>query len=63
MEIAVVPLRRVRGPGTLDAAGDGIATDAAPGLVEPAQALILGAGGFRVGAEQGRIAIAIALAF
>src|SRR5690606_41894775 len=52
LEVAVVPLRRVSGPGAFDAAGHGVAADATLGLVDPAQALIIDIGGFWIRTQQ-----------
>jgi len=62
MEVAVVPACRMRGPGTLDAAGHGVATDAARGLVEPAQALILDPGALGLRSQQLGVTVAMRLA-
>ena len=52
----------MRGPGAFDAAGHGVAADAAAGVVHPAQALLFDVGTFRVRAEVRGIAIAVGLA-
>src|SRR5262245_17684087 len=44
LEVAVVPLHRVRGPGALQAAGDRVSAFAALESVPPAEALLLEAG-------------------
>ncbi len=62
VEIAVVPLRRVRRPRPLDPRGDGMAAPAAFVAADPAQALggdILALG---FGADQRRVARAVAFA-
>ena len=62
VEIAHVPLGRVRFPGALDTAAGGIAAFAAAKAVLPAEALFLQAGSLRFRADQGRIPCAVTLA-
>ncbi|MCG6891086.1 MAG: hypothetical protein LJE92_15995, partial [Gammaproteobacteria bacterium] len=44
VEIAMVPLGRMGGPGTFESAGDRITANAPASLVDPAQALFFNAG-------------------
>src|SRR5690606_33991213 len=62
VQIAVVPLGGVGGPRAFQAAGHRIVTDAALGVVVPAQALLLHVGRFRLGTQQSGVAVAVALA-
>ena len=62
VEIPVVPLGGMRGPGPLDTAGDRVPADPAAGVVVPAQALLGHVRGFRVRTQKGRVAVAVALA-
>ncbi len=52
----------MRGPGAFDTAGHRVAADAARGLVDPAQALVVDVGRFRIGSQQFRVTVAVALA-
>ena len=61
-EEAVAPLRRRRGPGDFQAAGDGVATLAGAEATLPAEALLLDVGRFRSRPHQRRIARAVRLA-
>src|SRR5690606_6489323 len=56
-----LPLVRAGGPGAFDAAGDGVAANAAAGVVDPAQPLFFQPGAFRCVAEVGGVAVAVAL--
>src|SRR5262249_18818056 len=56
------PLRRRLCPGDLRAAGDGVGAQAGPVFALPAEALILDGAGFRLRADQRRIAGAVGLA-
>src|SRR5205807_2704347 len=49
VEVAVVPLHRVRGPGAFQAAGDRVGALAGSEPVRPAEALLLEAGGLGLG--------------
>ena len=62
VEIAVVPLRRIRFPGALDAAGGGVYTLAGAKAVLPAQPHFFYGSGFWFRANQFRIASAVRLA-
>ena len=63
LEVAVVPLDRVPGPCTLDAAGDGVDALAAAKAVLPAEALLFDASALGCGADiLGRIGRAVGLA-
>ena len=62
VEIAHVPAGRVRLPGSLDAAGDGVHPLTGPEGVLPAQAHLLEGRGLRRGADQGRVAGTMAFA-
>ena len=59
MEIAVIPLRGMGGPGAFDAAGHGVAPDTPGGVVHPAEALLFDVCGLRCGAKIFSIAIAV----
>ena len=61
VEIAVIPLRRVRGPRPFDTAGHRIAANATTGLVVPAHALRFKVGGFGRRAELLGVTVAMAL--
>ncbi len=60
--LAGVPLHRMRGPGALDAAGHGVAADAARRVVHPAEALFLDLRAFGRRAKVGGTAVAVRLA-
>ncbi len=60
--LADIPFRRMGRPRALDAAGQGVAPDAAGCVVVPAQALLLDAGALGGRAEIGRAAVAVRLA-
>ncbi len=62
VEVAVVPLHRVGRPGALQAAGDRVAALAAAEAALPAQALLLDARALGLGADERRVARAVALA-
>ena len=62
LEVAVVPLGGVGGPGTLNTAGHGVAAHATAGVVHPAQALLMHIGAFGGRAQVGRVAVAMRLA-
>src|SRR5262249_12144861 len=62
LEEAVVPLRRGVGPRALKAARDRVAALAAAVLVDPAEALVLDARGFRLRADVGGLRRAVRLA-
>ena len=62
LEVAVVPLDRVVGPGALDAAADLVAALAATEGALPAEALLLDARGLGLAADGGRVTGAVALA-
>ena len=62
LEVAVVPGRRRRRPGALDAAGDRVDAHALAQLVLPAQALLLEPGALRHRADVMRLARAVRLA-
>ncbi|MGY4347160.1 hypothetical protein ACVWXM_003627 [Bradyrhizobium sp. GM7.3] len=62
LEEVVAPLRRRRGPGHLETAGDGIAANARRVLALPAEALIFERARFRLRSDQRRIAGAVGLA-
>src|SRR5262245_57822634 len=49
LEVAVVPLYRVVGPGALEAAGDGVGAFAGSEFVPPAEALLLDGAGLGFG--------------
>ena len=62
LEVAVVPLGRVGGPGPFDAAGHSVAADAAAVVIDPTQPLLFEAGPFRLGAKLFGVAVAVSLA-
>ena len=62
VEIAHVPLDRVRRPGTFQAAGDRVIPLAAAEAADPAKALLFDAGAFRLGTDKGGIAGTMAFA-
>ena len=63
VEVIVVPLDRVRGPGAFNAAADGVHALTRAKAVLPAEALILDGGAFGFGADiLARIGRAVALA-
>ena len=61
-EEVVAPLRRRRGPGDFQAAGDRVTSFASAKSVLPAEALLLDTGGFGLGTHQRRIAGAVGFA-
>src|SRR5947207_8645576 len=62
LEEVVAPFRRRLRPGNFRAAGDGVGSEARAMLALPAEALILEGAGFRLRADQRRIAGPVGLA-
>src|SRR5665213_1815011 len=62
VEEVVAPLGRRLRPGDFRAAGDGVGSEARAMLALPAEALLLEGAGFRLRADQRRIARAVGLA-
>ena len=62
MEIAVIPLRGVRGPSAFDAAGHSVAPDSSSDMVHPAETLLFYVCCLRCGPKIFSIAIAVCFA-